>query len=448
MSARIYSYLNLQTKAAPLAVFRILFGLLMALSLVRFWYHGWIEKLYLTPSFHFKYLGFEWVSVPGEWTYALFMICFIAAIMVSLGLFYPLAITTFFCVFTYIELLDKTTYLNHYYFISVLSFLLIWLPAGSHFSIDSWRNRSASNTIPKWTIDALKILLAIVYIYAGLAKLNGDWLLRAMPLAIWLPTKFELPLLGSLMHERWLHYLFSWGGAIYDLCIVFLLLNRRTRWLGFGLVIMFHLLTRALFPIGMFPYIMIFSTLIYFSPEYHERLLAGLRSLFPRRGHNLISVTPVIQKMNGLKVAVVASILLLQIILPWRYLLCPGSVFWHEQGYRFSWRVMLMEKTGYASFTIVNGETGQKFVVQNHDFLTAFQQKQMATQPDFIVEYGQYLGRHFAEQGHEHVEVYVESYAALNGRPHQTLVDPQVDLMKVNRWTFCRTYVKPLITDS
>jgi hypothetical protein len=68
-----------------------------------------------------------------------------------------------------------------------------------------------------WNIDILKLLLAIVYVYAGLAKLNSDWLLEAMPLKIWLPNNSNLPLIGSLLNETWVHYVFSWTGAIYDL---------------------------------------------------------------------------------------------------------------------------------------------------------------------------------------------------------------------------------------
>jgi hypothetical protein len=103
--------------------------------------------------------------------------------------------------------------------------------------------------IPRWNIDILKLLLAIVYVYAGLAKLNSDWLLEAMPLKIWLPNNSNLPLIGSLLNETWVHYVFSWTGAIYDLelyCYYF----KRTRLFGFILVVVFHVLTKILFPLG------------------------------------------------------------------------------------------------------------------------------------------------------------------------------------------------------
>jgi len=448
MTESIRKYVNQNTKAAPLAVFRILFGLLMCISLIRFWAYGWIEKLYLAPTFHFHYYGFDFVSVPGKWVYLLFILSGIAALFVALGFHYRLAIISFFLSFTYIELMDKTTYLNHYYFISVLSFILIWLPAHRHFSFDAARIKNLkTETIPRWTIDVLKLMLAIVYIYAGLAKLNYDWMYKAMPLTIWLPTKMDLPLLGQLIHEKWIHFAFSWAGALYDLIIVFLLLWKRTRLFGFALVVVFHLLTRILFPIGMFPYIMICSSLIFFSAAFHEKILSKISSLFRiskttfQNGLQEYAPTSWIDKKA---LFVVSLFMFIQLIMPWRYLAYPGNVFWTEQGYRFSWRVMLMEKTGYANFKIVNGATGKRFYVQNDDFLTSFQEKQMATQSDMILEYAHYLGHHFTNQGHEHVEVYVESYASLNGRKSQVYIDPTLNLMEVKDSFLDKPYILPL----
>ena len=74
-----------------------------------------------------------------------------------------------------------------------------------------------------------------------------------------------------------------------------------------------------------------------------------------------------------------------------------------------------MEKMGISTFKIVDKETGDFFYVDNTDFLTPFQEKQMSSQPDFILEYAHYLGNHFKSQGHKNVQVFVESYVALNG---------------------------------
>ena len=430
----IHSYLNKTTKAASLAVFRILFGLLMIISLIRFTSLGWIDKLYISPELFFSYLGFSWVKPLGQWTYLLFAICGFSAIGVTIGYKYRISIIIFFLSFTYIELMDKTTYLNHYYFVSVMAFLMIWLPMHRYYSFDAYRNDNLrAQYIPRWTVDAIKLVLGIVYFYAGLAKINYDWLINALPLKIWLPGSYDLPLIGGLLEQSWMAYAFSWGGMIYDLTIPFLLLWKPTRKVAFFMVIVFHLLTRVLFPIGMFPFIMILSTMIFFDSRVHERILDVFVKITGKSKNifdNGSSAIYRIKENRNFSIFIVSIFLVLQLLIPFRCLLYPDNLYWTEEGYRFSWRVMLMEKAGTASFKIVDGETKKRFYVDNRDFLTSFQEKQMATQPDMIIEYAHYLRDHFTNQGHQNIEVYVESYVTLNGALSKRYIDPEVDLTK------------------
>ncbi|MDW7695904.1 HTTM domain-containing protein [Flammeovirgaceae bacterium SG7u.111] len=432
MNIALKTYFQTPTKAAPLAVFRVFFGVMMFLSVVRFWANGWIEKLYIQPKFFFSYYGFEFIKPLGNYTYILFIVSGISALAIALGYRYKAAIITFFLSFTYIELMDKTTYLNHYYFISILSFLLIFLPANAYFSLDARRNKKlAFQYVPRWTIDSLKLLIGIVYFYAGLAKLNSDWLFSAMPLKIWLPSRYDLPLLGDFLHQEWLIFAFSWSGAIYDLCIPFLLLWKRTRLIAFAFVVIFHVLTRLLFPIGMFPFIMIVSALIFFDAKLHEQLLSTLAKLLKTSKSNFDNQRKLITNSavaNKLKMAVLALFFLFQIAFPFRHLAYPGELFWTEEGFRFSWRVMLIEKVGYAQFKVVDGVKKESFHVDNSDFLSSFQEKQMSTQSDFMLQYAHFLKEHFESQGHQQVEIYVESYVALNGRRSQPFIDSSVNL--------------------
>lgn len=311
--------------------------------------------------------------------------------------------------------------------------MLIFLPANARFSLDAYLRKKEYTNVPKWTIDSVKLLLGIVYFYAGLAKLNSDWLFRAQPLKIWLPSKYDLPFIGNnLMQQEWFHYTMSWCGALYDLSIPFLLLYKRTRLLAFGLVVFFHVFTRVLFPIGMFPFIMIVATLIFFDASLHEKIIQYIKRVFSISSETVQQVKEYTYPKLKKKVilSILGTLFILQILLPWRYLLYPGELFWTEEGFRFSWRVMLMEKAGYANFKIVDGETGKFFYVNNADFLTSFQEKQMSFQPDFILEYAHYLGDHFKKDGHKNIEVYVESFVALNGRLSQPYINPNIDLYK------------------
>jgi Vitamin K-dependent gamma-carboxylase. len=168
----INNYLKKQTSAAPLAVFRLFFGLLIFLSIVRFWANGWIEKLYLDPTFHFSYLGFSFVKPIGNYTYLLFIICGISAFFVAIGFKYRLSLLSLFISFLYIELMDKTTYLNHYYFISILCFLLLFLPANAYFSVDAFKKNIQFNKVPKWTVDSFKITTIYCIFLRWLGKIK------------------------------------------------------------------------------------------------------------------------------------------------------------------------------------------------------------------------------------------------------------------------------------
>tara|TARA_B100000900_G_scaffold378246_1_gene362260 strand:+ start:12341 stop:13681 length:1341 start_codon:yes stop_codon:yes gene_type:complete len=422
-----YRSIYYSTEAAPLAAFRVLFGIIIALSMLRFVAYGWVEKLYLSPVFHFTYLGFSWVQPLGIWTYGLFLLCFISAIGVALGYRYKLSTMVLFLSFTYIEAMDKTTYLNHYYFISIVALLLCFLPANATYSLDNKQGRSCERLIPKWTLLSIQAFIFIVYFYAGLAKLNSDWLFEAQPLSIWLTTKTDLPLIGQFFESTWVHYLFSWGGAIYDLTIPFLLVNKRTQKIAFVLVIAFHIMTRVLFPIGMFPWIMIIAATIFFPSKYHIAFL--YRALPFLRPQDQSEKRKYLGSSKWLVTLIIAS----QIILPWRYLFYPGELFWHEQGFRFSWRVMLMEKQGYTTFRIVDKDTGESWTVQNEEFLSSFQEKQMAFQPDFILEYAHHLANHYKATEGRNISVYADSFVSLNGRTSKAFVDPTIDLITKSR---------------
>ncbi len=453
MVSSIKSYLKKDCESSPLAVYRIAYGLLMFLSILRFWSYGWIEKLYINPIFHFSYYGFEWIKPIGQLTYLIFIICAISSLLIAIGYKYQIAIITFFLSFTYIELMDKTTYLNHYYFISISSFLMIFLPASAKFSIDSYNKKISYSKIPKWTIDSIKLLIGLVYFFAGLAKINSDWLLKAMPLKIWLPLKYDIPIIGeSLMHKDWFHYFMSWGGMIYDLSIPFLLLYKKTRLIGFLLVIFFHAFTKILFPIGMFPYIMIVGALIFFESNFHNKILTYLsrvinkiKSFFYNKKTEILTKKgPYGYKTPNLIYIIISVFFLLQILLPFRHILYPGELFWNEEGYRFSWRVMLMEKIGYTTFKVKNIDTGNSFYVENKEFLTPFQEKQMSFQPDFIIEYAHFLGKHYKELGNKNISIYADSYVALNGRRNRQFVDPKVNLLNEKRSLRHYSWIIPL----
>ncbi|MEL6718123.1 MAG: HTTM domain-containing protein, partial [Bacteroidota bacterium] len=415
-----------------------LFGILLMYSTARFASEGWIADHYVEPIFHFKYYGFKWVqplNLVGM--YLVHLLLFLAALFVTLGLYYRWATVLLFLSFTYTELIDLTYYLNHYYFVSLVCFLLILLPANRAVSLDvRLKNTSYCNQVPAWTINSLKLMIAIVYIYAGLAKINTAWLLDAMPLKLWLSAHDKMPILGGLFAWEFTPYLFSWFGMLFDTTIIFFLLYPKTRKLAFIAAVIFHAMTGLLFQIGVFPLVMIAAVSIFFSPNWHQKILTQLSKIVDQTHLSYLQikekvVLPIKRQQQQVTLIFLALFFGVQLLFPWRYILYDSNVFWSEEGYRFSWRVMLMEKSGNATFYIKDGETGKEGRVINSNFLNKHQEKQMAMQPDMILQYAHFLGAHYKKQGVKNPKVRAEVYVTLNGAKSRLFFDEQLDLMKV-----------------
>ena len=247
---------------APLLTLRRLFAVLVLFSTTRFVWNGWVDTQVLDPIWTFPFDGFEWLPRPstaGAWV--LFVGMILGGVMLLAGRTAKIGAALFFVCFTYVELLDKSNYLNHYYFVSLVAFMLCWLPT-----------TAKTPRVPRLAVTSIRLLLAVVYFYAGLAKLNPDWLLNAQPLAMWLPQHSSFPVLGPLFATREVAFLFSWAGAAFDLFAPFALFSDRIRPYFYPVLVTFHVLTWILFPIGVFPWVMIASTTVFFRDEWHVRV--------------------------------------------------------------------------------------------------------------------------------------------------------------------------------
>jgi hypothetical protein len=432
---------------AGLAVFRILFGLTMAFAVARFVVNGWVDEILVAPPYHFTYYGFDWVRpLPQPLMLLGFGVMGLAALSLAAGFFTRTSAAVFCLLFTYAELIDKASYLNHYYLVSLLALLLAALPSGATWSVDAWRRARGSASVaaasPALSYFVLRAQVAVVYLYAGLGKLDGDWLVRAEPLKTWLRSRVESPLLVGLVAEPWVPYAMSWAGAAFDLLVVPLLCFRRTRPFAFAAAVLFHLSIWVLFPIGVFSFVMLVAITVFFEPNWPRRLLGRLVALAPYRPP-MTFATP-----RPVALALTATYLAVQLLVPLRFALYPGSVNWTEQGYRFAWRVMLVEKSGRVEYEVITGSPAGHFRVFPREELTALQLRQMATQPDMIEQYARHLRERFEAEGYRDVRVFADSWVAFNGRRSQRLVDPTVDLGSTERSFAPKRWIVPLDEDA
>ncbi|MGQ0505824.1 MAG: HTTM domain-containing protein [Myxococcaceae bacterium] len=423
LRVRLKALLLAPKDPAAVVVLRVALGLLVSVSAFRFLAYGWVDRLFVEPRFHFTYWGFSWIPhVSGPALRLLFASLLVLGLLVAVGMAYRFSVALLWAVFTYLQLYDVANYLNHYYLVSLLALLMFFVPGHRAFSVDVWlRPQRRRETLPAWCTYLLRFQVATVYVFAGLAKLNSDWLLHAQPLSIWLGSRTSLPLIGSILATSWAPYVAAWFGFLFDATVAGFLAWKRTRALAYAAVLIFHGATWVLFPIGMFPFIMSLAALVFFEPSWPRRFLSKRVAPAPA----LDVPDP---QLRGWAVALVAVYGLIQIAVPLRSHLYGGNVSWHEQGIRFSWRVMTREKNGSVTFVVKNPRSGRTWEVPPSDYLTGLQEREMAVQPDLIWQLAQRIAADYAARAGGPVEVRAEAFASLNGRPLAPLIDPSVDL--------------------
>ncbi len=332
---------------------------------------------------------------------------------------------------------------------------MIFMPAHRNFSLDIFRHpKIYLERIPYWPLFLLKFMMGVVYFYGGIAKLNGDWL-RGQPLKIWLQLKSKIPVIGGLLRHDWTAYFMSYGGLILDLFVVFFLLSARTRKWAFGFVLFFHLTNVIIFEIGVFPWLSISLTALYFNPDFPRRVFEYLErkvswlSLAVRRSRWIsklekIGITPnqqtlahSSQKKNTIAI-LIGLYCMVQLLVPLRHYTFPGPVAWTEEGHRYSWRMMLRSKRGKGHFIVKDGVTGKEERVNPLHFLTPKQRHKLYTHPDMILQFAHFIRDKYEAQGMQNVEIYAKIDAKLNDRRYQKYIDETVDLAKVE-WSFLKT---------
>lgn len=424
---------------SSLAVFRIAFGLIMLWEVWRYTSRGWVTAFYLDPDWLFPYAGFEWVTPwPGEGLHWHFMALGVLAAMIALGLFYRLAMPLFLLGFTYVFLLDQARYLNHFYLVILVAALLAVLPAHRCWSLDAWIAGPRHNSrVPLWAIWLPRAQLEIVLLFAGIVKINGDWL-RGEPLGVWLSDSAQLPVIGPWLLDPTVTLLAAWGAVAIHLLGVPLLLFRRTRLWAFLGYCVFHLLNSLFWNIGIFPWFTVAATLLFFAPDWPRRLLA-LRA--PEAKPWVLPVRP----LRAATLTLAAVWLALQVAIPLRHLAYPGNVSWTEEGHAFAWQMMLRDKTGDLLFLVRDPASGRIWQVDPWDRLTPRQAGKMAGRPEMIRLFAHRLAAVWeSERGIPDVEVRALTAVSLNGRPSQPLVDPTRDLAKVERSLAAADWVLPL----
>ncbi|MBX2810198.1 MAG: HTTM domain-containing protein [Myxococcales bacterium] len=428
---RLRRWLYEPEDAGSLALFRIGFGVVMAWGMWRYLSAVWVQKYFFSDIFLFKYPFFEWVHpLPPPAMWVVLWGSFIAALGVCFGVLYRLCAPLLFIGHTYLFLLAASHYLNHSYLISVLALIMSFLPAHRAISVDSWLWPSLrSSQLPRWPHMLLIFQVGIVYFFAGIAKLNTDWLFYRQPIQRWLESAARhVPVGKDLVGSEAASYTIAWGGCAYDLLAVPALLWPPTRFLATVTTVAFHLSNTYLFNIGVFPWMMLAIMPVFFPAGWYRQIpgLGLLLGQWVDCGAPPAKPSLIYQRVVT---SVLATWVVFQLFLPLRHHLYPGNVAWTEEGHKYAWRMKLRSKRGVATFRILDPKTGEAWLVDPKDELTARQLRKLPGQPELLLQYAHHLDKRYRQDyGVEDPQVFGEVSVSLNYRPHAQFIDPAFDL--------------------
>ncbi len=416
---------------ASTAFFRVVFGI-VALWHVGLYFHNDSIEYYFGPTpHHLSFFGFEWVhALDLDGMRLVYYVMAISAVGVALGFLYRLSAVLLFITFTYSIFAEASQFQNHYYLMCLVAFLFALIPAHRSFSIDSLLiPDKASPFIPAWCRWLLIIQIAIPYFYGGIAKLNADWM-QAMPVGMWISEQSHLPVIGPWLTERSAAWFVSWTGIILDLFIVPLLLWKPARPWAYAAALVFHLSNSVLFEIDVFPWMMIFATTIFFPADWPRKLL---RMDSPSIADTDQPATAPRSLSRRLTISFVTVYLVWQLIFPLRHFLYPGNPSWTEEGQQFAWRMMLRRKDIFMRIYATDGPSQQVVQLPLKNLMTYKQLIKMANSPDQLVACAPYFAERAREMGIRDVEIRAIVLTSLNGRKPQFQIDPEIDLLTIER---------------
>jgi len=108
-----------------------------------------------------------------------------------------------------------------------------------------------------------------VYFYGGIAKINKDWLFGE-------PIRGGMPENWSWLVREGGTFFFAMGGLLFDLFVGVGLLSSKLRPVTALFVLYFHSVNYIMLSIGIFPLLMVATTILYFEPTNVRSLMLSL----------------------------------------------------------------------------------------------------------------------------------------------------------------------------
>ncbi|WP_149499280.1 HTTM domain-containing protein [Roseiconus lacunae] len=438
--------------ALPLAWLRVLVGVTYW-----FWASGYLADdrwrvFFQQPRFLFKYAGLEWVQPwPGDGMWWHFQLTRLAAVFFAIGFITPISAAILAFSMAFVLVSERQIYNNHDYLLACVALVSVFLPMARQLSVDHWLrgNCGGPQAIRRWQWWLVRFQLGLPYAFGAIAKLDQDWLC-GLPTELWVRSRVDTPLIGSVMALPHMNLFIAWGGLLFDALIIPGLYFRRTRSFAITAALVFHLTNATIFTIGVFPWFMLATMWVFFSSNAISNFTYRISSLAQRRlgiaNADVVRVDRPTRVVAAIGPRHLAGVVLafvyvtVQLLLPVRPWLLPGNASWNERGQRFSWRMMLRHKDCLTWFRIETGDD-HLFVPANF-VMTPNQLRRAPRDPELVRQAAVQLRSMAQSIGVSNANVYALHLVSLNGRRPKCLVDPDKELTRAKRGWWSDDWVK------
>lgn len=408
----------------------MLFAFVLLFQCLYFYWIDFIDKDLIQPVLHFPYPYLSFIKVLDPVImYSILFVMIVSSLALIIGFMSRLFSFIFFLCFTYLWMIDKGIFNNHYYLLSLLLLLFCFIRSDRYLSISKRKEKENK----AWELLILQFQFSLVLIYAGFNKLNYWWLVKHEPVHHILLGKAQMNE-NELWNSLLLEYVLVWGGLLFDLFIIPMLIWSKTRKMAIILFFIFNGLNTWIFydigEIGIFPLLMLSSLVLFVSESslinilrktpYKYRVIVHSKDLQSTK-HNYSIYT----------LYLLVVYVLIQLLFPLRHHLFEGNVDYTGEGQRFSWRMKSMYKDFRISFLLKDERRGISANLDPRSVLTVKQYTNLGYYPELIIPVAENLRNAAKEKGVLDPKIYVDFKVGFMGMKPQYLLSPELELSEI-----------------
>jgi vitamin K-dependent gamma-carboxylase len=232
-----------------------------------------------------------------------------------------------------------------------------------------------NDTVEWWLVAVLRIQITICYFFAGVSKINHDWL-HGEPVRGAMLDAVDAGAPTFLANEWFISFLWI-SGLFFDLCIGFMLWFPRTKLAAFTLTLCFNASNAYLFPkIDLFPFFMLCANMLFIGEKQQIKIKT--------KNDNENAPFSIARLFALLFIA-------LQIVLPLRHFVTVRDQQWSSLAPFFNWDMFYTQKDCTCSFVVEDALTGSSYLSvpgENHHIRMQHRQMLMLAEiPMFIKQY-------------------------------------------------------------